>query len=135
MPRVTVVLLEGRTQEQKKKIATEITDALKEIFDVSGTTVSIRFADTPFENFAFDGELCSDVSAREGKPAYGNKLEPRIIVQILEGSAIDQRRKFARRVTDKVAEIVSLPAENIQVYFHSLRNIAFAMGGVLVSEK
>lgn len=60
MPLVIVKMLDGRTVEQKRQMAAEITET---IVRVAGTTidqVDVVFEDHPRENWAKAGKLFSD---------------------------------------------------------------------------
>jgi len=59
MPFVQVHLLEGRTDEQREKIAKAFTEALVEILGVSKDIVWIEFVDMPKTHFATGGVLRS----------------------------------------------------------------------------
>lgn len=45
MPHISVKMLKGRTQEQKEKVASELTDALCKAIDCSKTHVSVSVED------------------------------------------------------------------------------------------
>jgi 4-oxalocrotonate tautomerase len=59
MPFVQVHLLEGRTEEQREKIARAFTEALVEILGVQREVVWIQFVDIPKTHFATGGVLRS----------------------------------------------------------------------------
>lgn len=59
MPFVQVHLVEGRTEEQREKIAKAFTDALVEILGVPRDAVWIEFVDMPKTHFATGGVLRS----------------------------------------------------------------------------
>ena len=59
MPYIQVNLVEGRTQEQREKLAKAITDATAEILKVNKEDVWIEFADMPKTHFATGGVLRS----------------------------------------------------------------------------
>jgi len=60
MPFIDVKILEGRTDEQKRRLVKAITDAVVEICDAprAGTTVIIE--EYPRNHWATGGELISD---------------------------------------------------------------------------
>ena len=60
MPHVQITMLEGRTLEQKRKLAQRVTDALVEECGAprDGTTLSI--VEVPKEDFARGGVLIAD---------------------------------------------------------------------------
>ncbi len=60
MPIVTVRALEGKTVEQKRKLAKDITDAVVKNFDVEPDRVLVNFFDMPRENIAKAGKLNID---------------------------------------------------------------------------
>jgi len=59
MPYIQVHLVEGRTQEQREKLAKAITDATAEILKVNKEDVWIEFNDMPKTHFATGGILKS----------------------------------------------------------------------------
>lgn len=59
MPYIHVHMLEGRTQEQREKLAKAITDAAVEILKVDKESVWIEFSDMPKTHFATGGILRS----------------------------------------------------------------------------
>ena len=60
MPVITINQFEGRTVEQKRKLAKEITDAVVKIYEVGPDTVTITYFDIPKHNAAKGGVLHSD---------------------------------------------------------------------------
>ncbi len=60
MPVVQVTLLEGRTTEQKRKLAARITDAMVEEAGARKEAVVITFVDVTRESYASGGVLISD---------------------------------------------------------------------------
>jgi len=60
MPIVTVRAIEGRTVEQKRKLAKDITDAVVKNFKVEADRVSVNFFDMPKHNIARAGKLLTD---------------------------------------------------------------------------
>lgn len=59
MPFIQMHMLEGRTQEQREKLAKAITDATVEILKVNKEDVWIEFNDMPKTHFATGGILRS----------------------------------------------------------------------------
>jgi len=59
MPFIQVHLLEGRTDEQREKLAKAITDAVVEILGVSKDVVWITFHDIPKTHWSTGGVLRS----------------------------------------------------------------------------
>ena len=59
MPFIQVHMIEGRTQEQREKLAKTITDAIVEILKVEKEHVWIEFIDMPKTHFAISGILRS----------------------------------------------------------------------------
>ena len=59
MPYIQVHMLEGRTQEQREKLAKAITDATAEILKVNKGDIWIEFTDMPKTHFATGGVLKS----------------------------------------------------------------------------
>ena len=60
MPIVTVRAIEGRTVEQKRKLAKDITDAVVKHFDIEADKVIINFFDMPRQNVSRAGKLAID---------------------------------------------------------------------------
>lgn len=60
MPVIQVTLLEGRSTEQKRKLATRITDAMVEEAGARREAVVITFVDVSRESYASGGVLISD---------------------------------------------------------------------------
>jgi 4-oxalocrotonate tautomerase len=59
VPYIQINLLEGRTQEQREKLAEAITDVVVEILKVNREVVWIEFNDMPKTHFATGGILRS----------------------------------------------------------------------------
>jgi len=59
MPFIEVHFVEGRTEEQRERLAKAITDAVAEIFGVSRELVWIEFDEMPKTHFATGGVLRS----------------------------------------------------------------------------
>ena len=60
MPRVTIQLVEGRTVEQKRAMAKEITESITRICKVPETAVTIYFDDMPKDSYSKAGVLVCD---------------------------------------------------------------------------
>lgn len=60
MPRVTIQLVEGRTTEQKRRMAEEITKSIMDICNVPNTAVTIYFDDMPKDSYSKGGVLVCD---------------------------------------------------------------------------
>ena len=60
MPFVQIIMVEGRTKEQKAKIARRFTDDMVEILGVSEEAVHIAFHEEPRENFTWKGLLLTE---------------------------------------------------------------------------
>ncbi|MBU2534596.1 MAG: tautomerase family protein [Chloroflexi bacterium] len=60
MPVITINQFEGRTIEQKRKLAKEITDSIVKIYEVGADSVSITYFDIPKHNAAKGGKLFID---------------------------------------------------------------------------
>ena len=60
MPQVNIVLLQGRTTEQKRKVAKRITEVLVEEANATAEAISISFVEVPAENYASGGVLVAD---------------------------------------------------------------------------
>jgi len=60
MPLVQITMLQGRTPEQKRKLAKRITDALVEEGGARREAVVVAFHEVPKESYATGGELMMD---------------------------------------------------------------------------
>ena len=60
MPIIRVEMWEGRSLEQKRRVARELTDALARIIDCDPATVRVLIDDYPPENWAVGGTLRAD---------------------------------------------------------------------------
>jgi 4-oxalocrotonate tautomerase len=60
MPQVQIVMLEGRTEEQKRRLARRITEVLEEEAGARREAVSVSFIEVPAENYASGGVLVAD---------------------------------------------------------------------------
>jgi 4-oxalocrotonate tautomerase len=60
MPMVQITLLEGRTADQKRKIAQRITDVLVEEAGTRREAIVIAFNEVSKESYASGGELIVD---------------------------------------------------------------------------
>jgi len=60
LPYIQVHMVEGRTQEQREKLAKAITDATVEILKVNKEDIWIEFTDMPKTHFATGGILRSN---------------------------------------------------------------------------
>ena len=61
MPHIEITLLKGRTREQKRKVATRITDALVEDAGAKCDDITVAFLEVEQENFAHAGTLVADM--------------------------------------------------------------------------
>ena len=59
MPFVTIAMFEGRTIEQKKQLAWDITDAVMKL-GVPAESVHVLIQDVPRQNWADAGKLASE---------------------------------------------------------------------------
>ncbi|WP_409303821.1 2-hydroxymuconate tautomerase [Peribacillus sp. SCS-155] len=59
MPFITVKVLEGKTEEQKRTLVKKMTEAVTESFGVEAEKVFIFFEDLKKENYGKQGELFS----------------------------------------------------------------------------
>ena len=60
MPVIQITLLEGRTTEQKRKIAQRLTDVLVEEAGATRDAVTITFVDVARDSYARGGALMAD---------------------------------------------------------------------------
>ena len=57
MPIVTVEWYEGRSADQKKEIASRITEAISEVGGTSPDAIWVKFVDSPKTDWAIGGEI------------------------------------------------------------------------------
>ena len=60
MPFINVKMLEGRTQDQKRRLAKALTDAIVEICETKPEGTKVVIEDIPRGNWASGGVLISD---------------------------------------------------------------------------
>lgn len=60
MPHVQITLIEGRTREQKRKVAERITQVLVEDAGARREAVSVAVLDVPATSYAREGVLVAD---------------------------------------------------------------------------
>ena len=60
MPHVQVTWVEGRTPEQKRKIAERITEALEQDGRAKRENIHVAFVDVPTTNYAEAGVMVAD---------------------------------------------------------------------------
>ena len=60
MPLVTIKIIEGRTVEQKRGMAKDVTEAISKNLDVPPENIMIDIVDLKPENIAQGGKLFSD---------------------------------------------------------------------------
>ncbi|MBM4447780.1 MAG: 4-oxalocrotonate tautomerase [Chloroflexi bacterium] len=61
MPIVTIRQLEGRTVEQKRQVAKEITNTIVKVYKIDADRVTVNFFDMPNYNIAKAGKLFLDL--------------------------------------------------------------------------
>jgi len=61
MPFITVKVLEGKTEDQKRKLVEKVTQAVCESFDVDPSVVFIFIEDLEKNNYGKKGKLFSDL--------------------------------------------------------------------------
>jgi 4-oxalocrotonate tautomerase len=59
---------------------------------------------------------------------------PNITVELLAGRSIEQRKAFARAVTDNAVEILGARRQDVRIVFTEITADDVANGGVLASE-
>jgi 4-oxalocrotonate tautomerase len=59
---------------------------------------------------------------------------PNITVELLAGRSLEQRRAFARAVTDHAVEILGAREQDVRMVFNEITPDIVANGGVLASE-
>jgi 4-oxalocrotonate tautomerase len=67
MPYVAVEIIEGRTEEQKKKVAKAITDALVEHMDTSAEHVYVVFRVVAATDWLIAGETVAERRRKRGE--------------------------------------------------------------------
>ena len=60
MPLITIDMFPGRTEEQKRQLAKEITMTFCTIANIKPDAVHIIFRDVRKSDWSFGGKLCSD---------------------------------------------------------------------------
>lgn len=60
MPHVQITMLQGRTTEQKRKVAERITQVLHEEIGTAKDGISIAFVEVPKDSYARTGVLMLD---------------------------------------------------------------------------
>ncbi len=60
MPMIQVTMLEGRSAEQKRRLAQRLTDAMVEEAGAKRETITIAFVEVPRESYATGGVLMAD---------------------------------------------------------------------------
>ena len=60
MPVVNILMWSGRTEEQKRKLAQEITKVFESTIGVPPSALHIIFQDIKKNDWALAGKLCSD---------------------------------------------------------------------------
>ncbi|UCF97491.1 MAG: tautomerase family protein [Spirochaetaceae bacterium] len=60
MPSITIEMFEGRTVDQKRSVAQNVTQAIIDTLGVKREIVKIRFIDIKKHDIAWGGELVSD---------------------------------------------------------------------------
>ena len=66
MPHIQITWIEGRTPEQKRTLATKLTELLVTEANAKPEAVTIAFVDVPAENYASNGVLVAD-KRKQGK--------------------------------------------------------------------
>jgi 4-oxalocrotonate tautomerase len=59
---------------------------------------------------------------------------PNLTVELLAGRSIEQRKAFARAVTDNAVEILGARPQDVRMVFNEITPDVVANGGVLASE-
>ncbi len=67
MPHIQVTLVEGRTTEQKRRIAERLTEVLSAEAKVDRKYISVSLVEVKADGFAEGGELVVDRRRREAK--------------------------------------------------------------------
>ena len=59
---------------------------------------------------------------------------PIVEIHMLAGRTVEQKREFAKRVTQVVCETLDSKPEKVRVIMHDMPHDSYAIGGVLVSD-
>ena len=60
---------------------------------------------------------------------------PTIHVELFEGRTVEQKRAFAKALTEAAVQTIGSSADSVDVIFHDVRKENWATGGVLWSDK
>jgi 4-oxalocrotonate tautomerase len=60
MPHIQITMLQGRSAEQKRRVAKRVTEVLQEELNVSPDKLTIVFVEVPRDSYARNGTLVSD---------------------------------------------------------------------------
>ena len=60
MPHIQITMLQGRSTEQKRRVAKRVTEVLQEELNVSADKLTIVFVEVPRDSYARSGALISD---------------------------------------------------------------------------
>lgn len=71
MPFVTIQWFEGRSDEQKREIATRVTEVLAEVGKMPAEQVWIRFEDASKADWSIGGKIQGEGSGAGAEPALG----------------------------------------------------------------
>jgi 4-oxalocrotonate tautomerase len=60
---------------------------------------------------------------------------PRLIVQMIEGRTLEQKRELARRLSDTVIDLLKVDPETVTVFIEEVPPENFARAGVLALDR
>ena len=60
MPHIQITMLQGRSAEQKRRVAKRVTEVLQEELNVGADKLTIVFVEVPRDSYAANGILISD---------------------------------------------------------------------------
>lgn len=60
---------------------------------------------------------------------------PLITVQLFEGRTVEQKRAYAKALTDASVQVLGISADAVDVIFQDTKKSDWATGGVLWSDK
>jgi 4-oxalocrotonate tautomerase len=60
---------------------------------------------------------------------------PTIHVELFEGRTLEQKRAFAKALTEAAVQTIGSSADSVDVIFHDVSKANWATGGVLWSDK
>ena len=56
---------------------------------------------------------------------------PIVIIELIEGRTVDQKREMAKKITDVIKEVAKVPEDAVEIIFHDTKKENFAKAGKL----